>query len=165
MYERLSLGCRNLAVSLALATLVLAGPYLARAAEGEEQEVDIAGEYSCRGGNAGGEIYSGKVAINKTGQTYQIQWKIGSEEAHAGVGIREGNVLSVCFVSAGGAGVVAYKIEKGEDGPRLVGRWAGLGEQKTQSETLTKGAPLPRERFRGPRRITRSFPHPPAEAI
>ncbi len=138
-------------VLVTLATLVLAGPYVARAAE-EAEEIDIAGEYSCRGSNAGGGTYSGKVAITKTGQTYKVQWTIGSSQVHAGVGIREGNVLSVCFVANGGAGIAAYKIEKGKDGPRLVGRWAGLGEQKTRPETLTRGVPLPKKGAQRPPR-------------
>jgi len=161
MNDRLSVGCRILVVSVTLAALALAGPYVARGAE----EIDIAGEYTCRGGNPDGGSYSGKVAITKTGQTYKIRWTIGAAPAHAGVGIREGNVLSVCFVGGGGAGVAAYKIEKGKDGPRLVGRWAGLGEQKTRSETLTRGAPLPRKTARSPGQFTRLLPYPPAKAI
>ena len=161
MNDRLSVVCRTLVVLLTLATWALAGPYVARAAE----EINIAGEYSCRGGSPGGQTYSGKVVITKTGQTYKIQWTIRSGEAHAGVAIREGNVLSACFVGNGAAGVVAYKIQESKDGPRLVGRWAGLRDQKTQSETLTRGAPLPRKSAQGPRRITRSSPHPPAKAI
>ncbi len=161
MNDRLPLGCRTLVVSLTLATLALAGPYVSREAE----EINIAGEYTCRGGNPGGGTYSGKVVITKTGQTYKIQWTIGSGQAHAGVGIREGDVLSVCFVDNRSAGVVAYKIQKTEDGPRLVGRWAVLGEQKTRSETLTKGAPLPKKSSPGGRRIARLFPHPPDKAI
>ena len=156
MNDRLSVVCRTIVVSLTLATLALAWPCVAPAAE----EISIAGEYSCRGNNPGGGIYSGKVVITKTGQTYKVQWTIGSGEGHIGIGIREGNVLSVCFVSAGGAGVVAYKIQKGEKGPRLVGRWAGLGGQKTQSETLTKGAPLPEKGRKRPSLITRFVPHP-----
>ena len=161
MNDRLSVGCRTLVVALTLATLALARPNVARAAE----EIKIAGEYSCRGGNPGGGTYLGKVVITKNGQTYKVQWTIGSSQAHVGIGIREGNVLSVCFVGDGAAGVVAYKIQKSKDGPRLVGRWAGMGEQKTHSETLTRGAPLPRKSTQGPRRITSLLPHPPAKAM
>lgn len=166
MKYRLSRACRTLLASLALATMALAGPYVGRGAEekNKEEEIDITGEYSCRGSNPGGGTYFGKVAITKTGQTYRIQWKIGRNQVDAGVGIREGNVLAVCFAGEGGAGVVAYKIEKGEDGPRLVGRWAGLGDQKAQSETLTRGALQPGTNPRGPRRITEFFPRPPAKA-
>ena len=108
----------------------------------DEEEIDIAGEYSCQGGGDRGGVYSGKVTITKTGETYRVQWKIASGEAHVGVAIREGNVLSVCFVGQRVAGVVSYKIDKDKHGPRLVGRWAGVGDKKTQSETLTRG-PLP----------------------
>lgn len=141
-----------------MAILVLACPCAARAAE----EIDIAGEYTCRGNNPGGGTYTGKVAVTKTDQTYKILWTIGSEK-HIGTAIREGNVLSVCYASKGGIGVVAYKIDKREDGARLVGRWAGLGGQKTQSETLTRDTPLPGKGNHGPPRFTRALPPPATE--
>ena len=145
-----------MAVLLALVTLVLVGPHVARAAE----EVDIAGEYSCRGGNPDAGGYTGKVVITKTDQTYKIEWTIGAGQRHIGVGIREGNVLSVCFASAQGVGVVAYKIQESKDGPRLVGRWAGLGGKKTQSETLTRGSEPAEKAVPGRQQITRVSPHP-----
>ena len=160
MNDRLPALCRIQVISLAVATAALAGEAPERAAD----EINIAGEYTCRGGNPDGGAYVGKVVITKTGQTYTVQWTIGSGQVHAGIAIREGNVLSVCFVAGGGAGVASYKIEKTEDGPRLVGRWAGLGGQKTQPETLTKGAPPPRKNNRSPRRMTRALPKLPAQA-
>lgn len=108
----------------------------------EKEEIDIAGQYSCFGGGLGGGVYTGKVVIIKTGETYQVQWKLASGENHVGVAIREGNLLSVCYVGKQAAGVVSYKIDKDKHGPRLVGRWASLGDKKTQSETLTRG-PVP----------------------
>ncbi len=164
MNDRLSAGCRISVVLLVLAMLSAAGPYAARAAEEEEKEIDIAGQYSCRGNNPDGWAYTGKVAITKTGQTYKVQWTIGATQAYVGVGIREGNVLSVCFASAGGIGVLAYKIQEDKDGPRLVGRWAALGGQKTQSETLTKGAPEPIRNPRRSQQITKVRPQARAKA-
>ena len=135
---------------------MLAAPTALQAAE----EIDISGEYFCRGSNPGGGSYSGKVAITKTDQTYKIQWKIGTGQGHVGIGIREDNVLSVCFVGSGGAegiamvGVVSYKIQKDKDGPRLVGRWAAFGGQKTQTETLSRSAPPPEKGTQRPQQVT-----------
>ena len=157
-----SLSCvasRAFAVASAMAILGLAAPSSGQAAE----EVDIAGEYTCRGSNPGGGTYSGKVVIHKTKQTYKVQWKIATG-TYFGVAIREGNVLSVCFVSKESVGVVSYKIEEVKDGARLVGRWAGFGGQETQSETLTRGAPLPGKSDHGPPSFTRSVPDPGAQA-
>ena len=151
MSNRLSVGFRDLAVFMIFAAFGPIGAGVTRAAE----EIDIAGEYHCRGANPGGGSYSGKVVITKTDQTYRIQWKIGTGQGHVGVGIREGDILSVCFVSATGVGVVSYKIQKAVDGPRLVGRWAGFGGKKTQSETLTRGAPAPESGTRPQPRITK----------
>ncbi len=165
MKDRLCVVCRALVASLTLATVSLTAPFAAQAAEKADkaEEIDVAGAYACRGSNPGGGTYSGKVLITKTGQTYKIQWTIGSAQAHVGIGIREGNVLSVCFVAAEGVGVVAYKIQKDENGPRLTGRWAGLGGQKTQSETLTRGSPVPRKGVQSPSRFTQSSPRPRAK--
>ncbi len=124
-----------------LLTALLLGNASAFAAD-DEEEIDIAGQYSCFGGGLGGGAYTGKVVIIKTGETYRVQWKLASGEAHVGVAIREGDILSVCYMGKQAAGVVSYKIDKDKHGPRLVGRWASLGDKKTQSETLTRG-PVP----------------------
>ena len=161
MINRLPRACRTPSLPLALAVLILAAPQPTPAAEksnnakeaDEIEKLEIAGTYSCRGSNPGGGGYTGKVVITKTGETYKIQWTIGADQGHIGTGIREGNVLSVCFASPGGFGVVAYRIHKDKDGPRLTGRWAGFGEQKTRSETLTK-RPLPSNSKQAPQRIT-----------
>jgi hypothetical protein len=172
MFNRLPRACRTLPLPLALAVLILAAPQPTPAAEesdnakkaDEIEKLEIAGTYACRGGNPGGGNYTGKVVITKTGETYKIQWTIGSGEGHIGTGIREGNVLSVCFASPGGFGVVAYRIHKDKDGPRLTGRWAGFGEQKTRSETLTK-RPLPTKSKQAQPRITKSLPLPAAKPL
>lgn len=172
MFKPLSRACRTLSLPLTLAILVLTALHTAQSAEegdnaqkaDEIEKLDITGVYSCRGGNPGGGGYTGKVVVTKTGETYKIQWTIGADQGHIGTGIREGNVLSVCFASPGGFGVVAYRIHKDKDGPRLTGRWSGFGEEKTHSETLTK-RPLPAGSKQAQPRITNSPPRPTAKPI
>jgi hypothetical protein len=92
----------------------------------------------CKGKNPGGEEYTGTVTISKKAETYHLLWTIGKAQTHRGFGIREGNVLSVCFFHGQSMGIVAYRIEEEGEGVQLIGRWTTLGWGKTQGETLVK---------------------------
>jgi uncharacterized protein (TIGR03067 family) len=102
-----------------------------------QDEPDITGSYLCEGVLLDGNKYKAKVEIQKLGDAYMVRWTRGIAEAHIGVGIRKGNLLSVCFAAGrGGAGIVVYQIDKG---PRLVGEWTDLGGIGiVQSETLMR---------------------------
>lgn len=100
-----------------------------------EEKVTITGKYSVEGTNPDGGIYEGSAEITKAGDTYEVAWIIGKAEKYRGVGILEGNTLSVGCANNAIAVVVVYRIEKG---PKLVGQWATLGGNgKVQRETLT----------------------------
>src|SRR5262245_39294427 len=103
-----------------------------------DKPVNIVGVYACEGDNADGGTYKGKTEITKKGDTYSVQWTIGESETYEGVGIRNGNILSVTWKSGNASGIVVYTIEKGDKGPKLSGKWSPLpGDGKLMSETLT----------------------------
>ena len=118
------------AVMIATALLV-AAPSAAFAAP------DLSGKYAVVGTNPQGDEYHGVAAIKKVGDIYRVAWAIGSEEHH-GVGVVQGDVLSVAWVVVAGgsdAGVVAYKIKR--DGT-LEGKWINDYEKGgVLPETLT----------------------------
>lgn len=137
--------------SLALATVlygaapdkVVAPQPTAKAKAKVDENAEIDGFYSCKGKEAGGKSYSGVCVIAKKGDIYLVSWMIGAGSTFSGVGIRQGNSLSVSWAMAGDRGLVrgvnVYTIQSN----RLVGRWATLpGPGLVQTETLTflKGA-------------------------
>jgi hypothetical protein len=99
---------------------------------------EIAGIYHCEGTRPDGAAYKGTVEIARNNGTYQLLWTFGPREHYLGFGIVSGDVLAVS-VFGGMPGVVAYRIEQSEKGPRLVGQWA-VPDPKGQvfTETLTK---------------------------
>jgi len=98
-------------------------------------KVDIVGKYKASGTNPDGKTYEGTVEIAKKGDAYTVDWKIGDSDEYKGIGILEGDVLSVSYYG-GVSGVVSYKIEKG---PKLVGKWTfPEAGGKLYTETLTK---------------------------
>jgi hypothetical protein len=105
----------------------------APAADRPAEAADVGGDYACKGTNPDGQEYTGKVKIVKKGDVYQFGWVIG-QERYSGVGIRDGNILSVSWVLQNGdTGIVVYKIGKDK---RLVGRWAQQGGKAIYTETL-----------------------------
>jgi hypothetical protein len=106
---------------------------------GDQEVVDIAGYYTCRGREANGKPYTGIAVITKAKEIYVVQWTIGVGSTFVGVGIRQGNTLAVSWAQGADKGVVRginlYRIEKG---PMLNGRWATLpGDGTLKTETLT----------------------------
>lgn len=116
---------------------------------------DIAGIYQCEGTRPDGAAYKGTVEIVRNNGTYQLLWTFGPREHYLGFGILSGDVLAVS-VFGGMPGVVAYRVENGDKGARLVGQWA-VPDPKGQvfTETLTKrekGAVAPQPQPSEPRR-------------
>lgn len=123
---------RATVTSVALAASVLTVGLRARA----DEKLDITGEYQCEGTNARGAKYTAAVSISKQQATYVVKWDLPSQD-QIGVGILEGDLLSVSWVSQGAAGIVVYKIRN--HGDTLVGRWAQVGgDGQTFSEVLTR---------------------------
>lgn len=86
-----------------------------------------------RGKNPDGSSYTGSVAIKKQGDTYALVWSI-PHTSYAGVGILNGDVLSVGWGSGNAPGVVAYAVSGGT----LDGAWANPGDPKRGSERLER---------------------------
>jgi hypothetical protein len=101
-----------------------------------ETEVgDLTGVYICDGTNPDGSPYQGIVHLVKHNGTYHLQWSFGARVVAVGLGIKQGDVLSVLYYSEL-PGVISYRIVEGQ---RLVGQWTVAGaDGKTFSETLTK---------------------------
>ena len=83
----------------------------------------------------GGKGYAGTVTITPNGETYGVTWKLASGESYNGVGIRQGDLLSVGWgINQDSVGVVHYN----QQGPALQGVWAIPGGKRMGSEMLTK---------------------------
>jgi hypothetical protein len=96
------------------------------------------GSYEVAGTSQDGSTYSGTAKIAKQGDVFLISWTINGE-THGGIGIVEGNTLSIGWGTSGRErlGVIAYNIES----DRLVGRWALIesnGDTEVGHETLTR---------------------------
>jgi hypothetical protein len=94
------------------------------------REVDITGYYNEKDGEF--------TKISRSGTVYQYfnQQKAGQ---WIGVGIREGDTLSIAWQRADGRnlGVSVYKITKGDKGPVLTGEWAAFPGGGTVKDGLT----------------------------
>ena len=99
----------------------------------DARQEDLSGVYSCEGKNYDGGAYAGTVVIHRNGEGYMLLWSIGSQ-IHQGVALREGDLLSSSWTTAGmPGGIVVYKIQSDR---KLVGRYTDFGGQ-IGTETLT----------------------------
>jgi hypothetical protein len=108
---------------------------------GERKDADadaLDGTYLCEGKRPDGTPYHGTVAIVRHNGAYNVIWTVSSEEQYFGIGVLSGEVLAVSYFG-GIPGVVAYKVERQDGNPRLVGQWtvANAGGHLF-SETLTR---------------------------
>jgi uncharacterized protein (TIGR03067 family) len=88
------------------------------------EELNITGNYKSESTQLNGEKQTADAEIRRIGDSYLLSWKKGILDAYVGVGIRKGNVLSVCWGNKGQVGVCVYQIQQG---PRLEGEWTILG--------------------------------------
>lgn len=82
--------------------------------------------------------YTGSVTIGLKSGVFNVTWNFGGSTSK-GLGIRNGDVLSVAFSDLGGQfGVLQYRISDG--GKVLSGQWAQSGQTLagTGTETMTK---------------------------
>jgi hypothetical protein len=99
---------------------------------------DLNGTYLCEGVRPDGAPYRGTVRIVRQNGAYQVIWNVGREEQYLGIGIHTGDVLAVSYFG-GSPGVVAYRIEQSEKGPRLIGQWTVASARgHVFGETLTR---------------------------
>lgn len=116
-----------------------------------QEPQSIVGHYSFAGQHWNGAPYKGFMEITETQGIYRLQW--GDPPSAMGVGVREGAVLSVVFMTSDHAiGLASYRIE----GTTLHGQWLlPPDETSVQPEVLTKLDPRLHgaERGRGPRGV------------
>lgn len=90
------------------------------AAEG----LNLVGRYKSLSLQLDGSEHRADAVITRRGDSYVINYMRGSAVTYVGVGIRKGNVLSVCWANRGQAGISVYTIE---EGPTLSGHYTELG--------------------------------------
>lgn len=105
----------------------------------DKTEAEIQGEYLYESWNAvENKTYKGPVTITKKGDYYHISYDNGNG---SGVAIRKGNTLSVSYVYSDKPdywGLQVFEIEKGTNGPRLVGEYTTHpGNGKLGKDTWT----------------------------
>jgi hypothetical protein len=103
---------RKLLVAAAAVILFCAAPALA----------DPVGKYAVEGTNPNGTSYSGIVSVERTGQTYKVDWVIGRQR-FSGTGIGNKDFLAVSYVSGDQTGLALYA----PDGDGWKGVWTYAG--------------------------------------
>ena len=102
------------------------------------------GVYIASGVDAEGNQYRRAVDIERHGDRFTVTWveaevvgqAIILEPTWVGVGIVNGDTLSVSFVAEDSLGIMVYTLA---GGGRMSGRWTLAGDDETvYSETLTK---------------------------
>ncbi len=97
--------------------------------------VDPSGAYRCDGVSPDGQTYRAAVHIVRNGDTYIVRWLTPRGIVNVGVGVLNGDTLSVGYVGAS-AGVVVYKLDGNK---QLSGEWTDLDASgHVYTETLTK---------------------------
>lgn len=90
-----------------------------------EEAVNIVGKYNSAMIDAmTGKPVLAEVTVERRGDGYQMTYRSGDKVLFIGTALRKGDQLSMCWASAGQAGVSVYKIEAG---PKLVGEFTTLG--------------------------------------
>lgn len=99
---------------------------------------DPSGTYAVTGSNpGGGGTYRGEVAVQSTGQNFDVTWTI-LRDTFTGTGIAHGDTLSVVYESATSIpGVI--QMNRTEDG--WEGVWTYIGEDTNGTETWLATAP------------------------
>jgi hypothetical protein len=132
---------RSAALLLGVFLAISTGPLAGRAAALPAAEPPgLPGIYECQGTGADGRQYRGAVIIEPDGDRFLVRWIIAAQLTAVGLGIREGDMLAVSFLSADAGGIVLYRI----DGARLIGHWsAPVTDGQVFEETLTRVADAP----------------------
>jgi hypothetical protein len=87
-------------------------------------QVDILGAYESQKVAEDGSTFTTQVTIERRGNAYQLTYRSGPAVIFVGIGLREGDRLSMSWSSQELVGISVYQIEKG---PKLVGRFTQLG--------------------------------------
>lgn len=90
-----------------------------------DETVDIVGKYRSELVDATtGKVVIAQAVVEKRGDSYVVTYNMDDKVLFVGTAIRKGDQFSMCWLSAGQAGVSVYKIEAG---PKLVGEYTILG--------------------------------------
>ena len=92
---------------------------------------DVVGTYSVVGANPDGSEYEGQLVVDAAGDVFRWTWDAGGN--FLGVGIRQGNVVSVGWGDEK-CGVASYLVQ--EDGT-LDSRWVYVGQTDPGGERVT----------------------------
>jgi uncharacterized protein (TIGR03067 family) len=90
----------------------------------EDEKIEIAGKYRSELIEGTGKLVVTEAIVERRGDAYLVTYTQGEKVLFVGTALRKGEHLSMCWISAGQAGVSVYKIEKG---PKLIGEYATLG--------------------------------------
>lgn len=89
--------------------------------------------------DANGRKYSGNVQVSRSGDAWEMNWKLNDGSAQGGIGIDLGNgVLAAGWGGTQAYGVVVYDVAGGT----LTGKWAQKGLRTLGVENLTGPAGL-----------------------
>lgn len=89
-----------------------------------EETVEIVGKYQSELVEATGKVLVTQASVERRGDAYLVTYTKSDKVLFVGTALRRGDQLSMCWISAGQAGVSVYKIEPG---PKLVGEYTMLG--------------------------------------
>ena len=131
-------------------------------------EEGIEGIYASVGLNADGNQYQQVVAIVGNGDSFDVIWVNGKGEVNArGIGLLEGETLSVAFISGGALGLATYHLDRKEN--IWLGSWDVLGSNGVHSpEVISKVGPLTqedREKLKKLSRPSKTSPPPGKPAV
>ncbi len=129
-------------LALFFAAPLTVATFLPTVSQANTDDIDITGEYQVEGSYAQDD-YQGTAKITQKGETYQIKWIIEDGlQTYQGTSIRKDDVLAVSFKDEQRSGIAVYEIKEGQQGPKLVGEWAFMGNMMLKKETLTKESDL-----------------------
>ena len=88
-------------------------------------EPDLTGHYRAEGTFPDGGDYTQHVHIVKQDEVYFVKWTKPDDKSYLseGVGILKDGMLAVTWHGSS-QGVAIYSVERGDKGPKLVGKWA-----------------------------------------
>ncbi|GAB3690926.1 hypothetical protein GCM10027592_08570 [Spirosoma flavus] len=100
---------------------------------GTETLTGQGGQYDVTGTNPDGGAYRGKLMMQKTGRTVQVQWNVANQ-TYNGVGFQSGDYLVIGYGFGQAFGVVEYAMRN----DRANGRWAMGGGTDLGAENLVR---------------------------
>jgi hypothetical protein len=98
---------------------------------------DPVGQYNVTGTNPGNTnaVYKGTVAVQRTGETYQVVWVVGGARfVGTGIGVDTANFLAVAYKSKNFSGLALYA---GQPDGSWQGIWTTEGGTLIGSEKWT----------------------------